>query len=46
MGTTAYGGKGFKGRAVVSGERPISAARGRREQHTMAACQTPPPPTE
>ena len=26
MGTAAFGGKGFKGSAAVSGERPIGAA--------------------
>ena len=26
MGTAAYGGKGFKGRAAVRGERPIGTA--------------------
>ena len=39
MGTAAYGGRGFKGRAAVSGERPIGAARCR-QQHNEA----PPPP--
>ena len=43
MGTTAYGGKGSKGRAA-NGDRPVGAASCRREQHTMASCQTPPPP--
>ena len=42
MGTTAYGGKGFKGRAVVSGERPIGTA-SCRQQHTQTSCQTPLP---
>ena len=27
MGTAAYGGRGFKGRTRVSGERPLGAAR-------------------
>ena len=44
MGTTAYGGKRSKGRAA-NGDRPIGAASCRREQHTMATCQTPPPAT-
>ena len=39
MGTAAYRGKGFKGSAAVSGERPIGAA-GCRQQHT----RRPPPP--
>ena len=43
MGTTAYGGKGFKGRAA-HGDRPIGAASCRQEQHPMATCQPPPPP--
>ena len=38
MGTTAYGGKGSKGRAA-NGDRPIGAAGCRRVQYTM-----PPPP--
>ena len=37
MGTAAYGGNGFKGRAAVSGERPIGAASTRRHVN-------PPPP--
>ena len=41
MGTAAYGGKGFKGRAAVSGDWPSGAASCRR-QHTQASCQTPP----
>ena len=40
MGTAADGGKGFKGRAAVSGERPIGAA-SCRQQHNRASCQTP-----
>ena len=40
MGTTAYGGKGSKG----NGDRRIGAASCRREEHTMATCQPPPPP--
>ena len=44
MGTTAYGGKGSKGRAA-NGDRPVGAASCRRDHHTMASCQTPPPPT-
>ena len=43
MGTTAYGGKGSKGRAA-NGDRPVGAASCRRDLHTMASCQTPPPP--
>ena len=42
MGTTAYGGKGSKGRAE-NGDRPVGAASCRRDHHTMASCQTPPP---
>ena len=42
MGTTAYGGKGSKGRAA-NGDRPVGAASCRREHHTMASCQNPPP---
>ena len=42
MGTTAYGGKGSKGRAA-NGDRPIGAASCRREQYTKATCQRPPP---
>ena len=41
MGTAAYGGKGVKGRAADSGERPMGAA-SRRQQHNPASC--PPPP--
>ena len=41
MGASTYGGKGFKGRAAVSGERPIGTA-SCRQQHTQASCQTPP----
>ena len=44
MGTAAYGGKGFKGRAAVTGERPIGAA-GCRQQHNRASCQPPPLPS-
>ena len=43
MDTTAYGGKGSKGRAA-NGDRPAGAASCRREQYTMASCQPPPPP--
>ena len=39
-GTAACGGRGFKGRARVSGERPIGAARCR-QQHNPASCQIP-----
>ena len=42
MGTTAYGGKGSKGRAA-NGDRPVGAASCRRDHHPMASCQTPPP---
>ena len=42
MGTTAYGGKGSKGRAS-NGDRPVGATSCRQEQYTMASCQTPPP---
>ena len=42
MGTAAYGGKGFKGRTGVSGERPIGAAQCR-QQSIQASCQPPPP---
>ena len=43
MGAAAYGGKGFKERARVSGERPIGAA-SCRQQYNEASCQAPPPP--
>ena len=43
MGTAACGGRGFKGRAVVSGDRPIGAGRCR-QQHTKGVMPTPPPP--
>ena len=42
MGAAAHGGRGFKGRAEVSGERPIGAA-SRRQQHNQVSCQPPPP---
>ena len=42
MGTAAYGGKGFKERARVSGERPIGAA-SFRQQYIQASCQFPHP---
>ena len=42
MGTTAYGGKGSKGRAA-NGDRPIGAAGCRQEQYTKATCQPPLP---
>ena len=42
MGTAAYGGRGFKGRAVVSVERQLGTA-SCRQQHNQAPC-TPPPP--
>ena len=38
MGTAAYGGKGFKGRSAVSGEKPIGAA-SCRQQRNQASCQ-------
>ena len=40
MGAAAYGGRGFKARAQVSGERPMGAATCR-QQHNRAS---PPPP--
>ena len=43
MGTTAYGGKGSKGRAA-NGDPSTGAASCRREQYTKATCQTHPPP--
>ena len=43
MGAAADGGRGFKERARVSGEKPIGAARCR-QQHNQASCQPPPPP--
>ena len=43
MGTTAYGGKGSKGRAA-NGDRLVGAAKCRREQHPLASCQNPPSP--
>ena len=39
MGTAAYAGKGFKGRAAVSGDRPVGAA-SCRPQHSQVSCQT------
>ena len=42
MGTTAYGGKGSKGRAV-NGNGPVGVANCKRDQRTMASCQNPPP---
>ena len=44
MGTTAYGGKRSKGMAA-NGDRPVGAASCRRDHHTMASCQNPPPLT-
>ena len=41
MGTTTYGGKGFKGRARVSGERPMGAA-SFGQQSIQASCQPAP----
>ena len=43
MGTTAYGGKGSKGRAA-NGDRPVGAASCRRDHHTMASHHANPPP--
>ena len=43
MGTIAYGGKGSKGRAA-NGNRPIGAARCRRDHHTHGVMPNPPPP--
>ena len=43
MGAAAYRGKGFKERAMVSGERPIGAT-SCRQQSIPASCQPPPPP--
>ena len=42
MSTAACGGRGFKGRARGSGERPIGAARCR--QQCTAGVMPPPPP--
>ena len=42
MGTAACKGKGFKGKAVVSGERPIDAA-SCTQQHNEVSCHPPPP---
>ena len=41
MGTATYGGKGFKGRAAVSGQRRMGAA-SCRQQYNEASCQLPP----
>ena len=41
MGAAVYRGRGFKGRAGVSGDRPIGAARCR-EQYDRVSCQSPP----
>ena len=43
MGTTAYGGKGSKGRAA-NGDRPVGAAGCRRDHHTKGVMPKPPPP--
>ena len=40
MGTATDGGKGFEGRAAVSGDRPVGAA-SCRQQHTRVSCQIP-----
>ena len=42
MGAAAYGGKGFKEREKVSGERPIGAV-SCRQGYSQATCQPPPP---
>ena len=42
MGVAACGGRGFKGRAAASSDRPIGAA-GCRQQHNHLSCQPPPP---
>ena len=42
MSNAAYGGKGFKGRAAVSGERPTGAA-SCRQRLKQASCPPPPP---
>ena len=44
MGTAAYGGKGFNGRAEVSDERPVGAA-SCRQQHNQVSCQPHPSPS-
>ena len=43
MGTAAYGGKGFKRRAAVSGDRPIGAAAADNNTPTCHANTAPPP---
>ena len=43
MGTTAYGGRGSKGRAA-NGDRPVGAAGCRRDHHTHGVMPNPPPP--
>ena len=42
MGTATHGGKGFKVRTRVSGERPISTA-SFKQQFSQALCQPTPP---
>ena len=42
MGAAACGGRGFKGRAAVIGERQIGAG-GCRQQHNPVSCQPPLP---
>ena len=42
MGTAACGGRGFKGRATVSGDQPTGTA-SCRQQHTQVSCHPPPP---
>ena len=42
MGAAAYGGKGLKERARVSGERPTGTA-SFRQQYNQASCHPPPP---
>ena len=44
MGTATYGGKGFKGKAAIGGDRPIGAT-SCRQQHNQASCQHSPPST-
>ena len=41
MGAAAYGGRRFKERTRVSGERPIGAARCK-QQYSAASCLPPP----
>ena len=41
MDAATYGGKGFKGKAAVSGKWPIGAA-SCRQQHNQVSCQPSP----